>query len=371
MITKTNDMSTIKIPHNGLPQGLNNIPFGQVFILTNPSVGITAKTIKFIEFIHSLASKKKLNQKSNTVNSLPVDYPGLMDSFICKVKTEDGVQLLVSDKDSLLEMLCEFWGLDYEEVSKIPNIIPGWHINNNGVTIGGESHPVRIPVRPTIKGSVETEKDSVSLQLLQVHSRENTIGDIRSTFKDNFNFGLGISLDEIIALYKEEEKNRKSYRLDIQVKWKKYKEFVPGRGMVQKKKMTACDLSLIDNMGHPYSFELEAMAKAIYLTYLFFPDGIAYTQISSSDEFYNIFKQIYSKLPRAKACPRQFDLENKEDLDTFTNYISRIRKAILKETNDNYAEEQFGVEGKKKDNYGIAGATDENRDVVRREFEIK
>lgn len=135
--------------------------------------------------------------------------------------------------------------------------------------------------------------------------------------------------------------------------------------------MTACDLSLIDNMGHSYTFKLEAMAKAIYLTYLFFPDGIAYTQISSSDEFYNIFKQIYRKLPRAKACPRQFDLENKEDLDTFTNYISRIRKAILKETNDNYAEEQFGVEGKKKDNYGIAGATDENRDVVRREFKIK
>ena len=83
------------------------------------------------------------------------------------------------------------------------------------------------------------------------------------------------------------------------------------------------------------------------------------------------FKQIYRKLPRTKACPRQFDLENKEDLDTFTNYISRIRKAILKETNDNYAEEQFGVEGKKKDNYGIAGATDENRDVVRKEFRIE
>ena len=63
--------------------------------------------------------------------------------------------------------------------------------------------------------------------------------------------------------------------------------------------------------------------------------------------------------------------ENKEDLDTFTNYISRIRKAILKETNDNYAEELFGVEGKKKDNYGIAGATDENRDVVRKEFRIE
>ena len=358
-------MSTIKIPHNGLSQEIANIPFGQVIVLTNPEQGITSTTVQLIQAIISIAGK--LNQ-SHIVYALPVQYSELWDCFICKVQTDEGVQILVSNRDSLLEMLCEFWGLDYAEVSKSIKLSDRY---KRYVSCDGVSHPVRIPVRPTIKGSVETEKDSVSLQLLQVHSRENTIGDIRSTFKDNFNFGLGISLDEIIALYKEEEKNRKSYRLDIQVKWKRYKEFVPGRGMVQKKKMTACNLSLIDNMGHPYPFELEAMAKAIYLTYLFFPDGIAYTQISSSDEFYNIFKQIYRKLPRAKACPRQFDLENKEDLDTFTNYISRIRKAILKETNDNYAEEQFGVEGKKKDNYGIAGATDENRDVVRREFKIK
>ena len=59
-------------------------------------------------------------------------------------------------------------------------------------------------------------------------------------------------------------------------------------------------------------------------------------------------------------------------MDTFTNYISRIRKAILAATNnDTYAQEQFAVEGWRKDNYGIAGATDENRDVVRKEFRIK
>ena len=68
---------------------------------------------------------------------------------------------------------------------------------------------------------------------------------------------------------------------------------------------------------------------------------------------------------------RNFFTENKEDLDTFTNYISRIRKAILKETNDTYAVEQFAVEGWRKDNYGIAGATDENRDKIRKEFRIK
>ena len=293
-------MNTIKIPQNGL-QEISSIPFGQVFVLTDPEQGITSTTTNQILAIISIAGK--LGQ-SHIVYALPVQYSGLWGCYICKVKTDEGVQILVSDKDSLLEMLCEFWGLDYKEVSKSIDLSQRYE---RYVTIGGESHPVRVPLKPTIEEGVGAESGVTTIQLLQVHSRDNTLGDIRSTFRDNFNFGLGISLDEIIALYKDEEKNRKSYRLNIKVNWKEYKEIVPGRGMVKKKKMKACDLSLIDNLGNPpYSFELEAMAKAIYLTYLFFPEGIAYTQISSSDEFYNIFKQIYRKLPRAKACPRKF-----------------------------------------------------------------
>ena len=365
--TKINDMNTIKIPQNGLPQALTSIPFGQILILINPSVGILSKNVLLMQFIYSMA--RDYGHQSYIINSLPVDCPELWDCAICKIKSKEGIQILISDMDSIVEMLCEFWGLDYDEVSKGYVVADRY---KKYVSIGGISHPVRVPLKPTIEEGVGAESGVTTIQLLQVHSRDNTLGDIRSTFRDNFNFGLGISLDEIIALYKDEEKNRKSYRLNIKVNWKEYEELVPGRGMVKKKKMKACDLSLIDNLGNPpYSFELEAMAKAIYLTYLFFPDGIAYTQISSSDEFYNIFKQIYRKLPRAKACPRKFDFDNKEDLDTFTNYISRIRKAILKETNDTYAVEQFAVEGWRKDNYGIAGASDENRDVVRKEFGIK
>ena len=357
---------------SNIPQELTNIPFGQIFILTDPKVGITAKTIKYIEFIHSLAGEKKLNQKIHIVNSFPVDSSDLWNCFLCKVKTEEGVQILVSDKDSLVEMLCEFWGLDYKEVIKIPDLIPGWHKNNNGVTIGGESHPERVSLKPAGKPVPEMERKdgTISLGFLQEHSRERTLLDIRSTFKDNFNFGLGITPEEILTIYEEEKAAIKTYRLDIQVKWKDVKEYKHPKWVIHKK-MTACDLSLIDNMGNSYPFKLEAMAKAIYLTYLFFEDGIAYTQISSSDEFYNIFEKIYNKLPRVKSDPRRFNLEDKDDLDTFTNYISRIRKAILNATNDTYAVEQFAVEGWRKDNYGIAGATDENRDVVRKEFRIK
>ena len=342
-----------------------NIPFGQIFILTNPQVGITSKTTHMMGFILSMARQYS---KGHILHTLPVDDPKLWNCFICKVKTEDGDQILVSDKDSLVEMLCEFWGLDYDEVCK-GIVIPK---RNKSFTCGGEKHPVRVSLKPVGESVPEMSRKegTISMEFLQEHSRERTLLDIRSTFKDNFNFGLGITPEEILTIYEEEKAAIKTYKLDIQVKWKKVKEYKHPNWVIHKK-MTACDLSLIDNMGNPYPFKLEAMAKAIYLTYLFFEDGIAYTQISSSDEFYNIFEKIYNKLPRVKSDPRRFNLEDKDDLDTFTNYISRIRKAILNATNDTYAVEQFAVEGWRKDNYGIAGATDENRDVVRKEFRIK
>ena len=342
-----------------------NIPFGQIFILTNPQVGITSKTTHMMGFILSMARQYS---KGHILHTLPVDDPKLWDCFICKVKTEDGDQILVSDKDSLVEMLCEFWGLDYDEVCK-GIVIPK---RNKTITCGGDNHPVRVSLKPAGKLVPEMERKdgTISLGFLQEHSRERTLLDIRSTFKDNFNFGLGITPEEILTIYEEEKAAIKTYRLDIQVKWKDVKEYKHPKWVIHKK-MTACDLSLIDNMGNSYPFKLEAMAKAIYLTYLFFEDGIAYTQISSSDEFYNIFEKIYNKLSRVKSDPRRFNLHDKDDLDTFTNYISRIRKAILNATNDTYAVEQFAVEGWRKDNYGIAGATDENRDVVRKEFRIK
>ena len=351
---------------SSIPQGLTNIPFGQIFILTNPKVGITSKTIHMMGFILSMA---KQYDQGHIVNSIPVDCSDLWNCFACKVKTEDGDQILVSDKDTLVEMLCEFWGLDYDEVCKTI-VIPK---RNKTVTFGGERHPVRVSLKPVGKPvpGMERKDGSIYLELLQDHSREKTLLDIRSTFKDNFNFGLGITLEEVLAIYKEEQALKKTYKLDIQVKWKDVKEYKHPKWVIHKK-MTVCNIILIDNLGNSYPIKLETMAKAIYLTYLFFPEGIAYTQITYSDEFYNIFEKIYRKLPLVKSVPRKFNLEDKADLDTFTNYISRIRKAILAATkNDTYAQEQFAVEGWRKDNYRIAGATDEIKKKVKEEFRIK
>ncbi|MBR0518296.1 hypothetical protein IJJ97_00735 [bacterium] len=360
-------MSTIQIPQNGLPQGLNNIPFGQVFILTNPKQGITSKTIKTVECIHSLASKNKLNQKNNAVHSLPVDDPGLWECIICKVKTEEGVQILVSDWDSLFEMLCEFWGMDYEEVSKIPDIIPGWHKTHKGVTLGGVSHPVRVPVTAIRKPEKEkTGVGSTILQCITVHTKEGDLKKIEDILEECALYGIDITPYDLMETHRKVSmRERKTYELDIDIipgkeDWdKEYKDLVVKRTI---------DIIITDNAGTKHHITtLSAQSAALYLTFILFKDGIKIADLKTNDEFHSIFIHI---------CKRLKGTNNYPDKVTLWKNANRkrgeVNGLISKVTNDDKtAEMLFGIEGEKRKVNRVAGATDELREKIRKGFDIE
>ena len=138
-------MDKITLPPNGLPQEVTNIPFGQVFVLTDPSQGITSTSAQQIQAIISIAGKLK---QTHIVYAIPVQHSGLWGCFCCKVQKGKRVEILLSQKDSILEMLCEFWGLDYTEVNKTIDISKRYQ---GHVTRSGDSHPVRVPVTPAKK----------------------------------------------------------------------------------------------------------------------------------------------------------------------------------------------------------------------------
>lgn len=360
MRTKTNDMSTIKIPHNGLPQEIATIPFGQVIVLTDPNQGITSKTIKTVEFIHSVA--RKLNQKRHIVNSLPVDAADLCGCVICKVKTDDGVQILVSDWNSLLEMLCVFWGLDYEEVCKIPDIIPGWHKTHKGVTIGGESHPVRIPLKP-LEGNEPVKDDyGITLQLIQPHTKTDELLGIKKAIQNSFYHNLDISIDDIINLYEDVKKSIKTYHLDIHI------------DRDESGKICCCDISLKDNFGKLYPLKqiehqkekhLEPQIMAFYLTFILFKEGKKPLDVDN-DDFYETLIKIQSQLPYRFRKPKKDNL-------TWNVYSKKsvIRKSIWNATHDSYAQEQFSIDGYGDDVFRVAGATDDDREKIKKEFGLE
>ena len=356
-------MSTIKIPQNGLPQEIANIPFGQVIVLTDPNQGITSTTTQQILAIISIAGK--LGQ-SHIVYALPVQYSGLWGCYICKVKTEEGAVVLVSDRESVLEMLCEFWGLDFNEVSKSIKLSDRYE---RYVFLGEESHPVRIPV-PVRKPEKEvTEVGSTLIQCITVHTKEGELAKIEDALEEAFIHKLDITpLDLITLLDKVSKKERKTYELDINI--------IPGnegwdKDMTVYGPRRTCDITIIDNAGTPHPVnKLQAQTVALYLTFILFKDGkdgIKIADLRTNDEFYSIFQHI---------CKRLKSINNIPDKVTLWKYANRkrgeIKKAIRDATNDDKnAEMLFGIEGEEGKEFRVAGATDELREKIRKEFDIE
>lgn len=354
-------MNTSNILPNGLPQGLSNIPLGQIFILTNPGQGITSTTIQKIQAVISLAGS--LGQKG-IVYALPVDFPELWDCFICKVETEEGVQILVSDKDSLIEMLCEFWKLDYEESIKTLDISKRY---KGHVTIGGKNHPVRVSLKPVKAGKMEEKDYGITLQFLQDHTKPQELSNIKSSFQNIFYHNLDISIEEITALYEEVKKSLKTYHLIIDVERDK------------SGKISNCKFILEDNLGNKYPLmkplgkgedkpleEWEVQWKALYLTFILFKDGLSVREIAYNQEFYDTFLKILGQLPKGYNKPDQVTL-----WDNAKSKLSKIRSSIMEATHDTYAKEQFAIDGYSEDVYKVSGATDKNRETIKREFGLE
>lgn len=344
-------MSTnISFP-NGLPKELANLPYGEIFILTNPNIGISSKNIFMMQFIFSMARQYG---KKHIVREFPIDFSGLWDCAVCNIKGEKGDQLLIADKDSLIEMLCEFWKLDYEEVCKtikIPN-------RNKDITCGGETHPVKITLIPSKKEGPMVKKDdfNFTLHCIRDTSREKTLERLKDAFQEMFSHKIDISMEDITELYEEVKKSRKTYKLDIHIKKKEGNSF---------KKLKTCDISLIDNNGNIYPLSFEPLWKALYLTFILFKDGIPMMDVNES-AYYDQFLKIQDRLSRNTKLPSKESL-----LDNIKSNLSKIRKAILDATNDVYAKEQFAVDGYSGDVYKVAGSTDEDRALIKREFGIE
>ena len=264
-------------------------------------------------------------------------------------------------------MLCEFWGLDYSSVCD-SYVLPDRY---KSYTLGGEAHPVRVTIPTPIRPAHSDKDGTFSLNFLQAHSRAEAYGNLKSTIIDNLNYGLGITLDEIIELYKQEEKNRKTYTLDFHIEPKDVYE----KGKLVKK-IKDYVFILTDNKGGEYHYSPSVQPTAIYLTFMLFSSGLRIKQIAGNKEFYETFKKIYLQLPNSSISylPKDFDKLSDTESNQYTLFLQKlgnIRDAIMDVTNDNSAREKFAVEGNGDIPFRVAGATDELRAKIKEEFGLK
>lgn len=359
-------MDTSTLSQNGLPKELASIPAGQIFILTNPHLGITSDNITHIQGIFSIA--KRVNKRKDViVNALPGEWSELMGCYVCKV----GQEVLLADNDSLVEMLCEFWGLDFDEVCKTITIVGRNSKGRKAITFGGDTHPMRLPVPVKTPEVPKEEPDfGISLGYRTIQTRDSVLGDIRSILQTNISHELGVSVDDIIAIYKEVEKSRKEYRLAIKI------NRVKGISGTPSIMIENCDISLIDNKGNQYPLLKKPKEEhwdkhwdpqwiALYFTFILFKDGIRKKDLGDKN-YYNVFKKILGQFEKSNKIPTPDTV-----VEQCSSKISNIKASIMNATDDTYAVEQFCIDGFEGEPYNVIGATDKDRELIKREFGIE
>ena len=334
---------------NNIPQQLANIPYGQIFILTRPT-GITGKTHHMIW--RTLQIARHCHQEP-ILHTLPIENPKLWECAVCKVGDDN--EMMIADRYSLLEMLCELWGLDYDDVRS--NI--DFSYRSRIHPIDGEKHPTRVSIEPTEN---REEDKGVLLQSLPAYTRERILGDFKGIWQDNFNHSIGVTIDDLADIIKEVESSRRKYKLKFKIEKKK----------VQKDdevivKLDSCDIILTDNNGQEYPLgHWVPQVTALYLTFILFKDGIKCEELFYNEEFYNTFIKILHQFPYGSRTPSMGILYKNAD-----SKLSVIRGAILAATDDNYAKEQFAIDGYSQEVYRVVGATDADRAIIKKTFGIE
>lgn len=349
-------MNPNNIPQNGLPKELASIPFGQIFILTSPHKGITVSHIRMFDIIRGVSNQY---HPECIVQTMAVEYPELWGCVVCRVKMEEGDELIIANRTSLLEMLCDIWGLDLEKVSDGGRL---WHPSKHLPELG-EKHPIKISI-DNGKSPLAKAGDTPTMGMIRAYSNKaGALGDIRSILQDNFRQELGISASDLIKVY-EEEQNRKrpTWHLDIKI-GKGKSGYNKNFDWVEKVK---CEIYLIDPEGTTHLLDIRAQELALYLTFILFKDGIKLGELGRED-FYNTFKTMCERLPYVNNIP---------DGKTLMKNAGYKRNKILKQITDiikedQYLIKQFAIEGYDGGPYKVAASTDEQREAIKKAFGIE
>lgn len=339
---------------------LADIPYGVIFILTDPERGLTRYDCGLMDRLFVMADQF---DKPCILYSKDVIDPRLWHCFVCRINSE---QVLLADRHTLLEMLCAFWGLDISSVhdgERTP-------ISQNGADWfqDNERHPIKIAVKPIyLRKGIIYGGNSISMGFRQVsYTREKSLWDIRTILQDSHDKGLGISINDITAIM-QDINNPRDYTLEIDVE--KKPTFERGRPI---EKIKSCDIVLIANESERHILKLTVYSKALYLTFLTFKEGKTIKEISGDADFYRRFRRIYRQLPYASGFPGPFNLlDDSTQYTLFTQKLGEIRKAIMDTTHSNKVRELYGVEGYKGEAFSVEGATDWQRAYVMNTFGLK
>lgn len=133
-----------------------------------------------------------------------------------------------------------------------------------------------------------------------------------------------------------------------------------------------CDIFVADDKKH--KLKLTAIEKAVYLTFLLYPQGIRVKETFWG--FRETCIKIYGRLPAEELCEKEEGIRNDQNAipevfeSTLRGYISTIRTEVAKKVANPKTAIEFAIEGYKNQEFGIARSTPEIRAQIKEYFGV-
>lgn len=375
-------MSIQNIFTNGLPQELKNIQDGQIYIFPKFEEGLTEKKILICQYINAAYSKimrlTNTGKKKAAVFAIPTENQALWDCIACKITTPNGEVIEIADSGSLLEMLFDYYGVDYSNASKIKmsdrhNVTPANYsperipidstkVSSDGEDVGynwSESSSMSDPYNMSIgcllaEPNTKTKDGRKALKEKQ-QSLAQQLEDILWAIRY---YDFPIDPKEIIEKVEQHSQdNEEDYELSFDF----------GTRFIEGKTLNKCDIFVSSCKDAP--LKLTPITKAIYLAVMLMEDGI---NVKPSKEFIKLVRYIYEKLPTlGKAQDDANGITN--PLKNFTSdwlgkQLNGIRTAVKEQIPNLFIAQKFAVEGYRNKPFSVQKADDEIREQIKEAF---
>ena len=360
---------------NGLPIELKNLQEGQIYIFPNLNEGLTESNVLISQYISSVSGK--LMKQSDVRNQrpaifvIPTSNQALWDTIVCRIDTPKGIVYEIADRGSLMKMLYDYYGIDYDSVPKL-KMSARYKITPTG------GHPEKIYSNVFASDDTfETEAgyglDSISMSFLT--NRELSKNEIKkqiltSLFEAERNkkkYGVDYDLEDILKeFYSEKDKD---YQLEI------VPEKVTGTKNKHKIPYIDCHIYITDKNNNRKELMLKPQQKAVYLMFLLYKDGIRISDFPKNEEEithkrkYKTYLNLYSEI-QSKLVDNNY-IETPQLLQpSLTPIRTKIKDQLLDIIPNIVYVEKFAIEGYKEKPFKIEAATDEHRESIIKAFKL-
>ena len=354
---------------NGLPIELKNLQDGQIYIFPNLNEGLTESNVLISQYISSVSGK--LMKQSDVRNHrpaifvIPTSNQALWDTIVCRIDSPKGVVYEIADTGSLMEMIYDYYGIDYSSAPKLKMS------DRYKITPTGE-HPEIIDSNvfssdDTIETVAGYGLDSISMGFLtnrQLSKNEIKKQILTSLFEAERNkekYGVDYDLEDILKeFYSEKDKD---YQLEI------VPEKVTGTKNKHKIPYIDCHIYITDKNNNRKELMLKPQQKAVYLMFLLYKDGIRISDFPKNEEEithkrkYKTYLNLYSGI-QSKLVDNNY-IETPQLLQpSLTPIRTKIKDQLLDIIPNIVYVEKFAIEGYKEKPFKIEAATDEHRESI-------